>query len=65
VVDRAILRRDLRARRAPRVGSAGRLGRRIVGAISFAATIIAAAWVIGWVTERLILPALAGTGTRA
>jgi len=34
----------------------------IVGAISFASTIIAAAWVIGWVTERLILPALAGTG---
>jgi ATP-binding cassette subfamily B protein len=35
----------------------------IVGAISFAATIVAAAWVIGWVTERLILPALADTGT--
>ena len=34
----------------------------IVGAISFASTIIAAAWVIGWVTERLILPALADTG---
>jgi ATP-binding cassette, subfamily B, bacterial len=35
----------------------------IVGAISFAATIVAAAWVIGWVTDRLILPALTDTGT--
>ena len=34
----------------------------IVGAVSFAATIVAAAWVIGWVTDRLILPSLAGTG---
>jgi ABC-type multidrug transport system fused ATPase/permease subunit len=34
----------------------------IVGAVSFASTIIAAAWVIGWVTERLILPTLAKSG---
>ena len=33
----------------------------IVGALSFAATIVVAAGLIGWVTERLILPALAGT----
>lgn len=33
----------------------------IVGAISFAATIVASAEVIGRVTERLILPTLAGT----
>jgi ATP-binding cassette, subfamily B, bacterial len=35
----------------------------IVGAVSFAATIVAAAWVIGWVTDQLILPALTDTGT--
>lgn len=34
----------------------------IVGAISFAATIVASAEVIGRVTERLILPTLAATG---
>jgi ABC-type multidrug transport system fused ATPase/permease subunit len=34
----------------------------IVGAVSFAATIVVAAGLIGWVTDRLILPALADTG---
>ena len=34
----------------------------ILGATSFAATIVVSAGVIGWITDRLILPALAGTG---
>jgi len=33
----------------------------ILGAVSFAATIVVAAGLIGWVTDRLILPALADT----
>jgi ATP-binding cassette subfamily B protein len=33
----------------------------IIGAVSFAATIVVAAGLIGWVTDRLILPALADT----
>ncbi len=37
----------------------------VVGAISFAASIVASAGVIGWVTQRLILPSLAGTGDGA
>lgn len=32
----------------------------IVGAVSFAATIVVSASVIGWATDRLVLPALAG-----
>jgi len=37
----------------------------VIGAISFAASIVASAGVIGWVTQRLILPSLAGTGDGA
>jgi len=51
----------LTLRHASRQRSAAVLS--ILGAISFAATIVVSAGVIGWITERLILPALAGTDT--
>lgn len=35
----------------------------LVGAISFAATIVVSAWVIGWITEEVVLPALRPDGT--
>jgi len=35
----------------------------LLGAISFAATIVVSAAVIGWITDRLILPTLTGSGT--
>jgi len=51
----ALIRRHARGQRAAATLS-------ILGALSFAATIVVAAGLIGWVTERLILPALADTG---
>jgi ATP-binding cassette, subfamily B, bacterial len=35
----------------------------ILGAMSFAATIVVSAAVIGWITDRLILPSLTGSGS--
>jgi len=35
----------------------------IVGAMSFAATIVVSAALIGWITDRLILPTLTGSGS--
>ena len=35
----------------------------LLGAVSFAATIVVSAWVIGWITEEVVLPALSdGSG---
>ena len=63
VEPRNLLRETLRLVAHHAAGQRAASAVAIVGAISFAATIIAAAWVIGGVTERLILPALADTGT--
>ncbi len=35
----------------------------IIGAISFAATIVVSAGVIGWITETLVIPSLSASGT--
>ena len=34
----------------------------LLGAVSFAATIVVSAWVIGWITEEVVLPALSEGG---
>jgi ATP-binding cassette subfamily B protein len=62
VVGRSVVRETftLIARHASRQRAAAVLS--ILGAVSFAATIVVAAGLIGWVTDRLILPALADTG---
>ena len=49
----------LRYARGQRVAAALSL----IGAVSFAATIVVSAWVIGWITEEVVLPALSdGSG---
>jgi len=61
VVGRSVVRETLAlvARHASRQRVSAALS--ILGAVSFSATIVVAAGLIGWVTDRLILPALADT----